>query len=114
MKLGVVHRDVKPGNIMIDHDGEPILTDFGLARRDVPEEVELTIDGQIIGSPAYMSPEQINCHRDLGPAADIYSLGVTFFELVSGQRPFSWFAANAASRYLLEVTAQPKTVPRRH
>lgn len=88
-EAGVVHRDVKPGNIMIDHDGEPILTDFGLARRDVPEEVELTIDGQIIGSPAYMSPEQINCHRDLGPAADIYSLGVTFFELVSGQRPFS-------------------------
>lgn len=86
---GVVHRDVKPGNIIMDLQNEPVITDFGLARRDLPEEVELTVDGQIIGSPAYMSPEQINGRPELGPQADVYSLGVMFYEMVCGKRPFT-------------------------
>ena len=87
-QAGVVHRDVKPGNIIMDESGEPVITDFGLARRDLPEEVELTVDGQIIGSPAYMSPEQINGRPELGPQADVYSLGVMLYEMLCGQRPF--------------------------
>ena len=86
---GVVHRDIKPGNIIVDRDFEPYITDFGLARRNLPEEVELTVDGQILGSPAYMSPEQINARPDLNAQADIYSLGVVLYEMVCGQRPFS-------------------------
>ena len=88
-EAGVVHRDIKPGNIIVDRDFEPYITDFGLARRNLPEEVELTVDGQILGSPAYMSPEQINARPNLTAQADIYSLGVVLYEMVCGQRPFS-------------------------
>lgn len=88
-EAGVVHRDIKPGNIIVDRNFEPAITDFGLAMRNLPDEVELTLDGQIIGSPAYMSPEQINADPALGPRADIYSLGIVLYEMVSGQRPFS-------------------------
>lgn len=87
-QAGVVHRDIKPSNIVIDERGYPIVMDFGLARRDQPEEIEITVDGQIVGSPAYMSPEQINCRRLVGPSSDIYSLGVVLYELVCGKRPF--------------------------
>jgi predicted Ser/Thr protein kinase len=85
---GVVHRDLKPGNVMMDADGEPIVMDFGLARR-IDEETRLTQSGALVGSPAYMSPEQIGGKpEDIGPAADIYSLGVIMYELLTGRLPF--------------------------
>jgi hypothetical protein len=78
---GIVHRDLKPGNVMIDADGEPIVMDFGLARR-IDEETRLTQSGALVGSPAYMSPEQIEGKpENIGPAADIYSLGVIMYEV---------------------------------
>jgi len=87
---GLVHRDVKPANIMIDQRNEPIVMDFGLARYiDDADDARLTRDGAILGSPAYMSPEQIEAKTgQIGPTSDIYSLGVIFYELLTGQLPF--------------------------
>jgi len=85
----VVHRDLKPANIMIDERKEPVVMDFGLARRSAEGEEKLTHSGTVIGTPAYMSPEQVDGDNDrVGPTADIYSLGVIFYELATGQLPF--------------------------
>ena len=83
----LIHRDVKPGNVVIDKDHNPVLLDFGLAR-DVEEE-ELTLTGDLVGTPAYMSPEQIAAQRiELDRRSDVYSLGATLFECLTGRRPF--------------------------
>ncbi|MBA3854415.1 serine/threonine-protein kinase [Pseudogemmatithrix spongiicola] len=83
---GVVHRDVKPANFMLDTDGWLIVTDFGIAKRD--DTHGLTLTGSIIGTPYYMSPEQFN-GGSVTPAADQYALGVVAFELLTGQQPFA-------------------------
>jgi len=85
---GVVHRDLKPANIMIRDRREPIIMDFGLARRVNKDDARLTQSGSIVGTPAYMSPEQVEGATGVGPACDIYSLGVILYELLAGQLPF--------------------------
>ena len=86
---GVIHRDLKPGNIMLDAEGEPVLMDFGLAYREETDELRLTKSGMIVGSPAYMSPEQIDGDPTrIGSASDIYSLGVVLYEMITGKLPF--------------------------
>jgi WD40 repeat protein/serine/threonine protein kinase len=86
---GVVHRDLKPGNIMLDGEGEPVLMDFGLAYREQTDELRLTKSGMIVGSPAYMSPEQLDGNPEkIGAASDIYSLGVVLYEMLTGKLPF--------------------------
>jgi len=87
---GIIHRDLKPANIIVNARGEPILTDFGLARlTDQPRDGRATQSGMLIGSPAYMSPEQANGDTaKIGPRSDIYSLGVLLFELLTSRLPF--------------------------
>jgi serine/threonine-protein kinase len=85
---GVVHRDLKPSNILLDRDGQPYVTDFGLAKVFVPGS-EATATGVIAGTPSYMAPEQASGHSsEVGPAADIYSLGAILYELLTGEPPF--------------------------
>ncbi|MDT8395681.1 MAG: serine/threonine-protein kinase [bacterium] len=83
---GMIHRDVKPANVMLSGNGEVKLMDFGIVA--VPDAGELTVAGQILGTPAYMAPEQITGNQ-LGPAADIFSLGAVFYEMLTGKKPFS-------------------------
>ena len=87
---GVVHRDLKPGNIMLDQRHEPIVMDFGLAGGiGQPGEETLTHTGMLLGTPAYMSPEQAEADFSrVGPASDVYSLGVICYELLTGRLPF--------------------------
>mgnify|MGYP001174880217 CR=1 FL=1 len=84
----VLHRDVKPSNIMINHEGQAFLTDFGLAK-DLRETPTLTRTGAVVGTPAYMPPEQASGQKPtLDPTSDVYSLGAVLYHMITGQPPF--------------------------
>ena len=85
---GVLHRDIKPSNVLLDKTGQVRITDFGLAKR-IGSDADLTRQSQVLGTPEYMSPEQAQGHHDdLGPAADVYSLGALLYTLLTGRPPF--------------------------
>ncbi len=109
-RRGVIHRDLKPGNILLDKNGNPRVTDFGLAKK-VEGDSALTASGQIMGTPSYMPPEQAGGNRgEVGPAADVYALGATLYALVTGRPPFQ--AATAVDTALQVIHDDPVS-PRR-
>ncbi|MCC6409873.1 MAG: protein kinase [Planctomycetes bacterium] len=88
-EAGVVHRDVKPGNLMVDAHGEPVVLDFGQAREEASGEQPLTLSGEVFGTPSYMSPEQARGEaKSLDRRTDVWSLGASLFECLTLERPF--------------------------
>ena len=105
---GVVHRDLKPSNIMVNSRRELIIMDFGLAWRLGSSDERLTKTGVVLGTPAYMSPEQLSGNAEaLGPRCDIYSLGVIMYELLTACRPFSGQEAVILGQILFIEPAPP-------
>ncbi|MEX2139101.1 MAG: protein kinase [Pirellulales bacterium] len=102
---GVLHRDVKPSNILIDLDGRPHVTDFGLAKR-ISDDQGLTHSGAILGTPSYMAPEQAAGNRgEIGPASDVYSLGTVLYAMLTGRPPFQ--AASPVDTVLMVLEQDP-------
>jgi class 3 adenylate cyclase/predicted Ser/Thr protein kinase len=105
---GVIHRDLKPSNLMINKRGEPIIMDFGLARRIKLGDERLTQEGTVLGTPAYMSPEQVDGNlAAVGPASDVYSLGVVLYELLTGQPPFQGPAISVMAQIISKDAPPP-------
>jgi serine/threonine protein kinase/Tfp pilus assembly protein PilF len=99
---GILHRDIKPGNILLDKHGEPYLTDFGLARL-IEQESTVTNSFDVFGTPSYMPPEQAAGQaKELTPAADVYSLGAVFYQMLTGERPFAGSTTYETIRLVLE------------
>src|SRR5207245_9947762 len=106
-EYGILHRDIKPGNVLLDKEGEPHLTDFGLARLDETEST-VTRTTEMLGTPSYMAPEQANGNNaELTAAADIYGLGAVLYQLLTGNPPFVGRSTYETVRLLLETDAKP-------
>jgi serine/threonine-protein kinase len=102
---GVLHRDLKPSNILIDEEGRPHVSDFGLAKQ-VTDAASLTKTGAVLGTPAYMAPEQAAGNRgQVGPASDVYSLGTILYHMLTGRPPFQ--AASPVDTVLLVLEQDP-------
>jgi serine/threonine protein kinase len=106
--LGIVHRDVKPSNVMLARDGSVKLLDFGLARGGGVDMTTLTRTGAIVGTPSYMSPEQFDAHG-VDERSDVYSLGVVLYELLTGRLPFGGTTPVAVA---LQHKSEPVRAPR--
>ncbi|MDQ8153014.1 MAG: serine/threonine-protein kinase, partial [Gemmatimonadota bacterium] len=103
---GVVHRDIKPDNILVDQaTGRAMVTDFGIARA-AQAEMRLTATGIAVGTPAYMSPEQAMGERDVDGRADIYSLGIVGYQMLAGELPFE--ASNTPSMLMKHLSEPPR------
>ena len=114
---GVIHRDLKPGNVLVTAAGEPKILDFGVARAvdDDPAHTHVTREGQIIGTPSYMSPEQISGERGIDTRTDVYALGVICYQLLSGGLPYDLANTpiHAAARTIRETNPLPLSKLRR-
>jgi len=104
---GILHRDIKPGNILLDKKGEPHLTDFGLARL-VESESTVTRSVEVLGTPSYMAPEQAAGNNiKLTRAADVYGVGAVFYYLLTGHPPFAGGTTYETIKLLLETDQRP-------
>ncbi|CAN3700523.1 Serine/threonine-protein kinase PknD [Microbacterium sp. MM2322] len=103
---GLVHRDIKPGNLLITPDGRVKITDFGIAR--IADQVPLTATGQVMGTVQYLSPEQASGHP-ASPATDTYSLGIVAYECLAGKRPFTGESQVAIA--MAQINEQPAPLP---
>ena len=106
---GIVHRDLKPANVIIRPGGDPVIMDFGLARRGDDRATEgLTRQGDVIGTLEYMPPEQLDGdNAAVGPRADVYALGVVLYELLTGRRPFTGNTVRILAAILLKPPPKP-------
>jgi serine/threonine protein kinase/Tfp pilus assembly protein PilF len=102
---GVIHRDLKPGNILLTADGTPKVADFGLAKLVVGGGASPTQTGDVLGTPSYMAPEQAGSRSGIGPAADLYALGAILYELLTGRPPFKAETPQETIRQV--VSAEP-------
>lgn len=105
-QAGLVHRDIKPGNLLITPDGRVKITDFGIAR--IADQVPLTATGQVMGTVQYLSPEQAS-GKPASPATDIYSLGIVAYECLAGKRPFTGESQVAIA--MAQINEQPPELP---
>ena len=106
---GIVHRDIKPMNILFNVDGIPKLVDFGIAKLvQSQQSVVHTREGLSLGSPTYMSPEQVKGKKDIDKRADIYALGVTFYKMLVGEAPFTGDAEEVMRQHMFETPVSPR------